>query len=85
MHDDFGNMFGVFKPHVFPAFAAILTFIHAVAVGHRALIVVFPGAYPYHRRVGRIKGNAADGVRPLVIKNGLKGYAAVGCFPNAAR
>ena len=83
--DDVADVLGFLQPGVGPARAAVVGAIDPVAEGHRALAVVFAGADPDGVEIGRIQGQAADGVRALGVEDRRPGGAVVDGFPQPAR
>ena len=83
MHNHIGNMLAVFQPHIFPALTSVHAFVHAIAIAHAALVIVFAATYPNDIAVLRIEGYTTNGIAALPIKKRSKCYTVIGCFPNA--
>jgi hypothetical protein len=75
----------VIQPHVFPARAAVHAFVDAVAKTDVSAADVFAGANPHDLRIRRIKHDATDRVRFLLVKNRFPGGAGIGGLPNTTR
>src|ERR1019366_6872497 len=82
--EDFGDVLGVFEPHVLPGAAGVGALVDAVAIADGALGFVLTSAQPDGIGVVRVDGDAAQRVGAAVIEDGIEGDAAIGGFPEAA-
>src|SRR5581483_1768897 len=82
--DDFADMLGRLQAEDFPALAAVVGAIDAVAVADAPLAVVLAGADPDDVRILRIEDDRADGVRAFVVEDRRPGDAGVVGLPDAA-
>ena len=71
------NVLGRPESHALPVLAGVVGAIHAVAVGHAALRVVFAGAHPHGVGLALVEYHRANGVRRLLVEDGCPGRAAV--------
>ena len=85
VHRNHADMLRGLEAHVGPACASVGRLVDPVAVGYRALVVVFSGTHPHRVRVVRVKGDAPDGVGALVVEQGFERHAVVGGLPDSAR
>ncbi len=82
--ENFGNVLGLAQAHVVPGTSAIFAFVHAVAIGDAALIVILAGADPNGRRILGVDSHGADGIRSLRVEYRCPGGAVVDGSPDAA-
>ena len=84
MHNDFANAPRFLEPHIRPGRAGVAGLVHAVA--HDVGVANgprFAGPRPHHARVRRCHRECANGLRRLIVKDGLKRARAVGGLPHA--
>src|SRR6266446_10150655 len=82
--NNFRNALGILQAHVGPAVAAVRRLIDAIADRHAIAGPGFARAGPDRFRCLWIDGHGANGLRGLLVENGLEGCAAVRRFPYAS-
>ena len=83
--EDPADVLGLREPHVRPGLAAVEALVDAVAEADVTAADVLARPDPDRFRIGRIDGDAADGIRPLAIEDRRPGRAGVLGLPYAAR
>ena len=85
MDEDPPHMATPLQPHVAPRRPSIVGPVDAVTVGRTPDAVLLAGPHPDDVRVGRSKGDGAQGHAPLVLEHGPPGSAGVLRLPCASR
>ena len=81
--DDAPDVLRLLETDVLPGRTTVDRLEHAVAVAHRALVVVLTRAHPDHVRVVRIDGDRADRVGGLRVEDRRERRAGVRRLPHA--
>jgi len=67
-----------------PGGASVFRFIDSVSVSNASLIVVLSCSHPDYVWITGIHGDAANGVRSLMVENRSEGRAGIDGFPDSA-
>jgi len=85
MYQDLADVHRLLQADVLPVLAAVSGAVDSVAVGDAALAVVLARADPDDVGIGRIDGDAADGIAALVVEDRLPRDARVVGLPDIPR
>ncbi len=84
IHDDLRDMARILETDVHPGLATVHGFVDTVAVGDIAAQARLAGTHIDDVGIGRRDRNRADGLRGLIVKQGLPVLAAIDGFPDTA-